>query len=119
MFFPSRFGEGLSNSDIVQHLNSAAFDATDAEHARRAHDYEMGAVSAEDQRWTRFYNEARRAVVANGWETSNTLGLDGADDEDGFSIDGAYEAFEARKTVAAYLLEVARNRRALGLGGAA
>lgn len=84
------------------------FDATDLEYQRREHVAEMGAESAGDRAWSRFYDAADKAIRA-----AYGVSLDGDDHVDGFSIDGAYVAFERGHTVAAYMLEVALKREEL------
>lgn len=101
------------------------FDATDLEIARREHAYEMGAESSADRSWSRFYNAAEKAIIANGWDgkfnNGKSRGLDGneytggGEPSDGYSIDGAYEAWEKRMSVEAYIAACARRRAELGL----
>lgn len=101
------------------------FDATDLEIDRRAHAYEMGAESNADRRWSRFYRQAEAAVIANGWDgkfnNGKSRGLDGneytdeGEPSDGYSIDGAYEAFENGWSVERYIAHVATVRAGLGL----
>lgn len=91
------------------------FDATDLELARREHDAEMGGQTAGDRAWSRWFDAAARVVKANGWETQVTRGLDGAEDEDGFSIDFAYDAFERGESVETYITEASRRRKEMGL----
>lgn len=95
------------------------FDATEAEFARREHAAEMGAESRSDRAWSRFYDAADKAIRARGWQRSHDAGLDGDDDVDGYSIDAAYEAFEAGASVADYLEIVDRKRLKLTAGKAA
>ncbi len=100
-----------------------SFDATQLEIDRRAHAYEMGADSNADRAWSRFYDAAQREIVARGWDEKFTggavvgksRGLDGADAETGYSIDSAYDAWEARQSVATYIAAVGRARTELGL----
>lgn len=94
------------------------FDATDLEIARRELSAEMGGESRSDRAWSRFYDAAEREIIARGWDdkfTGKDSGLDGADDENGYSIDSAYEAFEKGHTVAAYIEAVAATRNHIGL----
>lgn len=101
------------------------FDATDLEIVRRETAYEMGAESLTDRAWSRWYNAAEKAVIARGWDgkfnNGKSRGLDGneytADGEpsDGYSIDGAYEAWERRESVETYIAACALRREALGL----
>lgn len=101
------------------------FDATDAEIARREHEYEMGGAGQLDRSWSRFYNAAEAAVIANGWDgkfdSGKSRGLDGneytADGEpsDGYSIDGAYDAWEMGWSVERYITGVRARRAELGL----
>ncbi len=99
------------------------FDATDLEIDRRNHDYEMGGESNADRAWSRFYKQATAEIIAKGWDDKFTggprigqsCGLDGCDDENGYSIDGAYEAWEARWSVERYIARVAVVRAELGL----
>lgn len=101
------------------------FDATDLEIARREQAHEMGAESLTDRAWSRFYRQAEAAIIANGWDeqfdNGKSRGLDGneytgdGDPSVGYSIDGAYEAFEARWSVEAYIASVEVKRAALGL----
>lgn len=94
------------------------FDATDLEIARREHDYEMGGESQSDRAWSRWYDRAAATITANGWNTDRSRGLDGSEipgDDDGYSIDGAYDAFEARWSVERYIAHVATRRAELGL----
>jgi hypothetical protein len=94
-------------------------DHTDAEFARRETAREMGEESPSDRAWSRFYDAVEAEIVARGWDEAFTngksRGLDGADDETGYSIDGAHDAFEARRTVAEYVAQVSARRAALGL----
>lgn len=88
-----------------------SYDATDAEIARREHDAEMGGESRSDRAWSRFYGRAERALAEAGFVSpANGSTIDGDEAEDGFSIDSAYDAWEARTTVAAYVEQVRRNR---------
>jgi hypothetical protein len=91
------------------------YDQTEAEIARREHDAEMGSQTTTDRQWSRWFDRAAAAVKANGWETPLTKGLDGAQDEDGFSIDYAYDAFERGETVETYIAEAARRRKEMGV----
>lgn len=101
------------------------FDATDMEYARRETAYEMGAEDRGDRAWSRFYNRAEREIIAKGWDgkfdNGKSRGLDGNEytDEgeasDGYSIDGAYEAFEKGWSVERYIARVAVVRAELGL----
>jgi hypothetical protein len=101
------------------------FDATDLEIARRETAYEMGAESLTDRAWSRWYNAAEKAVIARGWDgkftNGKSRGLDGneytgdGEPSDGYSIDGAYEAFERRESVETYIAACARRRAELGL----
>lgn len=87
------------------------FDATDLEIARREHAYEMGAESPADRSWSRFYDAADAAIINRGWGTT----LDENEWDAGFSIDGAHAAWQAGRSVAQYLEDVAGKRRVLGL----
>lgn len=101
------------------------FDVTDLEYARRATAYEMGAESNADRRWSRWYKSAEMSVIANGWDgkfdNGKTRGLDGneytagGEASDGYSIDGAYDAFEAGSSVQRYIAKVEKTRAELGL----
>lgn len=101
------------------------FDATDLETARRAHEYEMGSETNADRKWTRFYNAAEAAIIAEGWDgqfnNGKSRGLDGneytdeGEPSDGYSIDGAYEAWERGWSVERYIAHVAVKRAELGL----
>ncbi len=99
------------------------FDATELEIARRETAYELGAESNEDRRWSRWYKSAEMSIISNGWDEKFTggqalgksRGLDGCDWETGYSIDGAYDAFEAGRSVQDYIAVVALARMALGL----
>lgn len=99
------------------------FDATYLEIARREHDYEMGGESNADRRWSRFYDLATKAIVSRGWDeqfnNGKSRGLDGCDWETGYSIDGAYEAFEKGWTVDRYIQQVSEARVQLGQAGSA
>jgi hypothetical protein len=86
-------------------------DHTDAEFARREHDYEMGGESASDRAWTRFYKEVSDFIILRGWGRSG----DGDQEKDGFSLDYAYEAWEDGKTAVEYISEVVATRREMGL----
>ncbi len=96
-------------------------DHTDAEFERRALAYELDDEDAGDQAWNRFYDEAQREIISRGWGEKFTAGravgksrgLDGSDNENGYSIDGAYDAFRHGKTVAAYIAQVAVARAKL------
>jgi hypothetical protein len=99
------------------------FDATDLEIARRETAYEMGAESLTDRAWSRWYDAAEKAIIARGWDgkfdNGKSRGLDGneytgdGEPSDGYSIDGAYEAFEARQSVEAYIAAVEARRAEL------
>ncbi|WP_267382273.1 MULTISPECIES: hypothetical protein [unclassified Sphingomonas] len=99
------------------------FDATDLEIARREHAAEMGEVSASDRAWYAWCRRAEQCLAALGWDEKFTggpkagqsCGLDGADAETGYSLDSAYDAWEAGKPVAAYMGQVKRARQGLGL----
>lgn len=95
------------------------FDATDLEIARREHEYEMGGESRSERAWTAFYNRARIEIVSRAWDgrfdNGTSRGLDGCDWEDGYSIDGAYEAFENGWSVDRYITAVGKARTELGL----
>lgn len=99
------------------------FDATDLEIDRRAHAYEMGEDSKSDRAWSSWVKRAEACLAQLGWDEKFTggklvgqsRGLDGADDETGYSIDSAYDAFEAGKAVAEYMGAVKVARQALGL----
>lgn len=54
-------------------------------------------VSPSEQAWDRFYAKAERLLGHH---------LDGDEKENGYSIDGAYAAFEAGETADAYVAEV-------------
>jgi len=88
---------------------------TDLQELQRAHDYEMGAESRTDRQWSRWYKSAAMSCESNGWDTDVTRGLDGCEWEDGFSIDSAYDAFEAGWSVQRYIAKTVENRKALGL----
>lgn len=100
-----------------------SFDATDLEIARREHAAEMGEDSKSDRAWYAWYDRAAQCVIQLGWDEKYTggskigksRGLDGADDETGYSIDSAYEAWERGLTVAAYMGKVKAARERLGL----
>lgn len=81
-------------------------DHTDAEIARRAHDYEMGAFSPSEVRWHQWCN-AVEAIIG--------FDLDGDEEEDGYSLDYAHNAFEAGQTPAIYAAAVRSKRWELGL----
>jgi hypothetical protein len=95
------------------------------EFARREHDCEMGVESNADRAWSNFYRQAEAAIIRNGWDgkfdNGKSRGLDGneytdgGDLSDGYSIDGAYEAWEARWSVERYIARVAVKRAELGL----
>ena len=85
-------------------------DHTDAEDHRREMLAELGEESPEEQRWSRWFNEADAAIRAKDWGPS----LDGTDWEEGYSIDGGYEAFQKGWTVDRYLTAVCRMRALLG-----
>lgn len=101
------------------------FDATDLEIARRETAYELGAESQSDRAWSRWYDAAEKAVIARGWDgkfnNGKSRGLDGneytgdGEPSDGYSIDGAYEAFERRESVETYIAACAKRRAELGL----
>lgn len=101
------------------------FDATDLEIARRETAHEMGEAGALDRSWSRFFDAAEKAVIARGWDgkfnNGNSRGLDGneytgdGEPSDGYSIDGAYDAWEAGKSVEAYIAAVEARRGEMGL----
>jgi hypothetical protein len=101
------------------------FDATDLEIDRRETAYEMGAEALTDRAWSIWYNAAEKAVIARGWDgkfdNGKSRGLDGneytdeGEPSDGYSIDGAYEAWEAHWSVERYIANVAAKRGELGL----
>ena len=69
------------------------------------------------------HDRAAACLTQLGWDEKFTggagvgqsRGLDGDERENGYSIDGAYEAWEAGLTVAAYMGQVTRARQRLGL----
>lgn len=102
------------------------FDATDLEIARREHDAEMGGDSATDRSWYFFFAAVETMIRARGYvrhggsaASRADTGLDGneADGEpsDGYSIDGAYEAWERRQSAHDYFRSICLRRVALGL----
>jgi hypothetical protein len=58
-------------------------------------------VSPGERAWLRWVQKAERLFGDN---------LDGNDDRDGYSMDGAYGAFEASQTPAEYVADVAQRR---------
>lgn len=101
------------------------FDATELEIARCEHAAEMGADTKSDRAWYRWYDAAEKAVIANGWagkfDNGKSRGLDGneyigdGEPSDGYSIDGAYEAWEKGISVDSYIAACADRRGRLGL----
>lgn len=87
------------------------FDATELEWNRRAHAYEMGEDSPTDRAWYAYSDAAEAAIVRRGWGDR----LDADQDAAGFSLDGAYDAWEAGMSVDAYIEQVARDRSTMGL----
>jgi len=62
-------------------------------------------VSAGDRAWDKFINRAEGLLEFE---------LDGDEDRDGYSIDGAYAAFKAGTTAEDYAKEVRANLKSLG-----
>lgn len=101
------------------------FDATDLEISRREHAYEMGAESRSDRAWSCWCKAASVAIIANGWDgkfdNGKSRGLDGneytggGEPSDGYSIDGASDAFDAGWSVQRYIAHVEKVRKDLGL----
>jgi hypothetical protein len=83
-------------------------DHTDAELARREHDAEMGGTSASEQRWLKFCSDVEELLELDS--------LDGDEAEDGYSLDGAHESFEAGRSARDYTRDVSEKRRDMGLG---
>jgi hypothetical protein len=98
------------------------FDATDLEIARREHAAEMGESSPSERAWLTWSGRVEACLTAMGWDekfeggarAGESRGLDGAEDEDGYSIDFAFEAFERGESVDAYLDAVKTKRMRLG-----
>lgn len=101
---------------------ASSFDATDLEVSRRAHAYEMGEDTQSDRAWYRFYAVATARIIANGWDgkfnNGKSRGLDGTEWEDGYSIDGASDAFDARVSVDQYIAQVEVARTAIAQASA-
>jgi hypothetical protein len=87
-------------------------DHTDAEIARREHAYEMGESSKGERAWLAFVRKVERALKLYSYNDGN---LDGDESEDGYSLDGAGEAFDKGMSVVGYLDQIRRRRAALGL----
>lgn len=70
-------------------------------------------AALETTAWETWYSEAER--LAKGHEIGRDAdgNLDGDQEEDGFSMDGAFGAWEEGKTPAGYLLAVQRTIRNL------
>lgn len=83
-----------------------AFDATDAEFERRALAYEMGGEDDGDRAWNAFHDAAEAGIRSLGFGVT----LDEDEDLAGYSLDGAYEAFERGTSIEDYLASVARAR---------
>lgn len=98
-------------------------DATDLEITRREHAIEMGGATRSESAWYSWYDRAAECLNRLGWdekfaggpEIGKSRGLDGSEDENGYSIDGAYEAWVGGLTVAAYMGNVKVARERLGL----
>lgn len=88
-------------------------DHTDAEIARREHDYEMGGETASERAWSRFVDDCEEELFKRGYGTS----LDGNEATDGYSLDTAHEAFRLGHTVEEYMETVDADRHDLGLLG--
>ena len=80
-------------------------DHTDAEIARREHDYEMGGDTPYERRWDRWRQEVEKLL---GLST-----LDGDQIEDGYSLDFANEAFDDGHTPGQYAERVRLNWAAM------
>lgn len=62
-----------------------------------------------DRAWARFCRDVKKLIGGH---------LDGDDDRDGYSVDGAYASFEAGETAEQYAEDVAENRAAIAKAGA-
>jgi hypothetical protein len=88
-------------------------DHTDAELARREHEYEMGGQSADDKAYADFMERAVDLLVDAG-VTTIEQGLDGDQETDGFSLDLAYELFLEGNSPEDYVTGVFFERGLLG-----
>lgn len=84
-------------------------DHTHAEIARREFGYEMGFDSGEAH-WLAWCRKVEVLGIDFMRNAAGDVSLDGDEDEDGFSLDGASDAFDAGKSPAEYVAS-ARARR--------
>ena len=84
-------------------------DHTDAEYARREHDYEMG-ETPQDYAWDKWANAVEARLLGLAFTTLKS-GLDGDQETDGFSLDFAYDFFRDGATPEEYIEDVLRARR--------
>ncbi len=70
-------------------------------------------VSANEKRWLKWVGEVEE--ILGFCDARGRLTLDGNQDEDGYSLDFAHDAFADGCTPAEYAAEVAAARKALGL----
>ncbi len=82
-------------------------DLSDHPFSQESIAYECGGDSPSDRRWYAFCRKVEALIGVD---------LDGDEDEDGYSIDGAYAAWEVGVSPAEYAAEVRAARVALGLG---
>lgn len=84
-------------------------DHTDSELERRAHLAEMGGLTEQDMAWDRWSGRVEVLLIEAGI-TTRERGLDGDEDEDGYSIDFAYECFEVGRAPEDYAQQVIDRR---------
>jgi hypothetical protein len=88
-------------------------DHTDAELARREHDYEMGGETPNERAYGEWTERAESLLIDAG-VTTEQRGLDGDQETDGFSLDLAYELFLEGVTPEDYVTSVFFERGLLG-----
>ena len=90
-------------------MNGLLNDHTDAEIVRREFGYEMGFDPGEAH-WLAWCHKVEVLGIDFMRSASGNVGLDGNEDEDGYSLDGASDAFDAGKSPSEYVAS-ARARR--------
>lgn len=81
------------------------YQSAQIEAAQDFHDHEMATETSRDRKFSRFVSQAERALFLKV-RPSGGGGLDGDEWIDGYSIDGAYAAFQDGETVADYVTGV-------------
>lgn len=94
-------------------------DNDELEFLRREHMAEMGYVTDSERAWSDFYDQCEAMIISLNWDNTFTdgqsCGLDGDESVDGYSVDGAGDAFARGSSVDQYIQQVRERRTALGL----